>query len=457
VVAVTDRYSERGYLFADVAPVTDLRRDERIVHVSMEITEGRQAFINRIEIVGNARTRDKVIRREIPLIEGDVFNSALLKRSRQNLEAVGFFEDVKMETRRGTAQDQVDVVVDLKEKPTGAFSIGGGFSSVDGLIALVSLSQNNLFGYGKRATVAVQYGQNASRFNLVYSDPHFLDSDYLMEVRGFKTVQTNYQSSQGFNSDTLGTVLSFGHLLFGQVYGLLSYTLENVQIKDLTPTAPFIIQQQAAVNNGESTISALSLALTRDTRDSFSEPTRGNRTRLGATYAGGYLGFDTNFNRYSIESSQYWPIWWKLVGNLRGTFWYGDSFGDTPNLPAQERFFLGGANTIRGFKNFTISPKDPTTGGETGGNKAYFVNAEVIFPVYDPLRLRGVVFFDAGNNLDETSSLSDLFTQKPRMAAGIGIRFNSPMGAIRLDWGFNLDPQPGERKQVLTFTAGSQF
>jgi outer membrane protein insertion porin family len=145
------------------------------------------------------------------------------------------------------------------------------------------------------------------------------------------------------------------------------------------------------------------------------------------------------------------------VGNLRGTFWYGDSFGDTPNLPAQERFFLGGANTIRGFKNFTISPKDPTTGGETGGNKAYFVNAEVIFPVYDPMRLRGVVFFDAGNNLNETSSLSDLFTQKPRMAAGIGIRFNSPMGAIRLDWGFNLDPQPGERKQVLTFTAGSQF
>jgi outer membrane protein insertion porin family len=457
VVAVTDRYSERGYLFADVAPVTDLRRDERIVHVSMEITEGRQAFINRIEIVGNARTRDKVIRREIPLIEGDVFNSALLKRSRQNLEAVGFFEDVKMETRRGTAQDQVDVVVDLKEKPTGAFSIGGGFSSVDGLIALVSLSQNNLFGYGKRATVAVQYGQNASRFNLVYSDPHFLDSDYLVEARGFKTVQTNYQSSQGFNSDTLGTVLSVGRLLFGQVYGLLSYTLENVTLKDLTPTAPFIIQQQAAVNNGESTISALSLALTRDTRDSFSEPTRGNRTRLGATYAGGYLGFDSNFNRYSIESSQYWPIWWKLVGNLRGTFWYGDSFGDTPNLPAQERFFLGGANTIRGFKNFTISPKDPTTGGETGGNKAYFVNAEVIFPVYDPLRLRGVVFFDAGNNLNETSSLSDLFTQKPRMAAGIGIRFNSPMGAIRLDWGFNLDPQPGERKQVLTFTAGSQF
>ena len=456
VVAVTDRYAERGYLFADVAPVTDMRRDERIVHVSMEITEGRQAFLNRIEIVGNARTRDKVIRREIALIEGDVFNSALLKRSRENLEKIGFFEEVKVETRRGTAQDQVDVVVDLKEKPTGAFTIGGGYSSVDGLIAAVSISQNNLFGYGKRATVAFQYGQNANRFNLVYTDPHFWDSDFLMEARGFKTT-TNYQSSIGYNTDTTGVVLSVGHMLFGQVFGLMSYTLENVVINDLQPYAPLIILQQAAQNGGEATTSALSLALTRDTRDSFTEPTRGNRTRIAATYAGGYLGFDNNFTKYAIESSQYWPLWWKLVGNLRGAFWYGDPFGDTLTMPAQERFYLGGANTVRGFKNFTISPKSPITGGETGGNKAYFVNTELIFPLYDPLRLRGVVFFDVGNNLAELASLTDLFTRTPRMGAGVGIRFQSPMGAIRLDWGFNLNPQPGEKKGVLAFQAGSQF
>jgi outer membrane protein insertion porin family len=118
---------------------------------------------------------------------------------------------------------------------------------------------------------------------------------------------------------------------------------------------------------------------------------------------------------------------------------------------------LGGANTIRGFKNFTVSPKSPVTGGETGGNKAYFVNTEIIFPLYEPLRMRGVVFYDLGNNLDERSSLSDLFTEKPRMGAGIGIRFNSPMGPIRLEWGFNLDRREGERSQVLYFTAGGAF
>ncbi|MBP2670946.1 MAG: putative Surface antigen precursor, partial [candidate division NC10 bacterium] len=156
VVAITDRYAERGYLFADAAPITETRRTEHIVDVSLEITEGRQAFVNRIEIVGNTRTREKVIRRGILLIEGDVFNSTLLQASRRNVESLGFFEEVKLDTRRGTAEDKVDVVVDVKEKPTGAFSIGGGFSSVDGVIGMVSISQSNLFGYGKRALVSGQ-------------------------------------------------------------------------------------------------------------------------------------------------------------------------------------------------------------------------------------------------------------------------------------------------------------
>jgi outer membrane protein insertion porin family len=398
-----------------------------------------------------------VIRRELPLIEGDVFNSALLQMGRRNLEGLGFFEDVKLETRRGTAEDKVDVVVDLREKPTGAFSIGGGFSSVDGVIGVASISQSNLFGYGKRATLAGQIGANANRFNLVYSDPHFWDSNFLVEARGFLT-DTRYRSNQGFNTKTAGGVFSVGHVLFERVFGLATYTIEDVQIKDVEDFAPENVKQQAAQNGGRSLTSAVSGALVRDTRDSFGEPTRGNRTRLAATYAGGYLGADNNFTKYSVESSQYWPLWWKLVGNLRGTVWYGDSFGDTPSLPVQERFFLGGPNTIRGFRNFTISPTDPADGdGLTGGNKAYFLNTELIFPLYEPMRMRGLLFFDVGNNLDERDSLGDLFKREARRGAGIGIRFNSPIGAIRLEWGFNLNKREGERQQVLHFTAGAAF
>jgi outer membrane protein insertion porin family len=457
VVAITDRYAERGYLFADVAPITETRRTEHIVDVSLEITEGRQAFINRIEIVGNTRTREKVIRRGILLIEGDVFNSTLLQASRRNVESLGFFEEVKLDTRRGTAEDKVDVVVDVKEKPTGAFSIGGGFSSVDGVIGMVSISQSNLFGYGKRALVSGQIGSQANRFNLIYTDPHFLDSNTLMEVRGYKT-DTNYNNNQGFNTDTTGGAFSFGHMVFERVYGLATYTIEDVLIKDVNDNAPFLVKRQAEENNGNSMTSSITGSLLRDARDSGTEPTRGNRTRLSATYAGGFLGADNNFTKFAIESSQYWPLWRQLVGNVRGTFWYGDSYGDSPYLPVQERYFLGGPNTLRGFRNFTVSPTDPAGGdGLTGGNKAWFVNTELLYPLYDPMRLRGLVFFDIGNNLDERSSLTDLFTSNARYSAGVGIRFNSPIGAMRLEWGFNLNQRENEKLQVLHFSAGTSF
>ena len=453
VVAVTDRYAERGYLFADVAPVTDIRRPENLVNVSLEIVEGRQAYISRIEITGNVRTRDKVIRRELRMVEGDVFSSGLLQQSRRNLQNLGYFEDVKVDTKRAGAEDRVDLTVDVKEKPTGAFTIGGGFSSVDGPIAVASISQNNLFGYGKRASLAGQIGTKANRFNVLYSDPHFLDTDFLVEVQGFKN-DTEFRDTQGFNQDTLGGSLSLGHMLVEDIFGSVTYTYQRVHITDVADTAPFLVKRQAEESGGVSNTSSLSFALVRDTRDSYTEPTRGLRARAVFEYAGGILDADSNFTKVSLELSQYWPLWWKIVGHLRGSIAYGDSFGSTPNLPVQERYFLGGINTIRGFRNFTISPKDPAGGdGLTGGNKAYFINAEILFPLYEPLRMRGLVFYDVGNAFDERTG----FKWDVKQGAGIGIRFVSPIGAIRLEWGFNLSPQPGERKQVLHFTAGVAF
>lgn len=327
---------------------------------------------------------------------------------------------------------------------------------MDGVIGMISLSQSNLFGYGKRGSVTAQVGTKANRFNILYSDPHLWDSNFTFDIRGYKTM-TDYQNNQGFNVDTLGGAFTLGHHLFERVFGALTYTLEDVLIKDLDANAPFLIQQQALQNGGWSLTSAVTAGVVRDARDSVAEPSSGNRTRIAATYAGGLLGGDNNFTKYSVESSQFWPLWWRMVFNLRGTFWYGDAYSDTPQLPVQERFFLGGPNTIRGHRNFTVSPKDPVTGGETGGNKAFFVNMDLIFPLLEAMRLRGVVFFDIGNNLDERSSMTDLFTDQLRYAAGVGVRFNSPLGAIRLDWGFNLNQLEGEKLQVLHFSAGTTF
>jgi len=453
VVAIIDRYAERGYLFADVVPVTDILRPVTQVNVGLEITEGRQAFIHRIDITGNVRTRDKVIRRELQLIEGDVFNSTFLQWSRSRLQNLGFFEEVKLDTKRTAAPDRVDLTVDVKEKPTGAFSIGGGFSSEDGLLAAASISQANLFGLGKRASLTGQVGKNANRFNAIYSDPHFQDTDYLVEVQGYKT-DTRYRENQGFNQDTLGTGLVVGHALVELIFGSLTYTFQRVKIYDLTDNAPFLVQRQAAESGGVSNTSSLTLTLTRDTRDSFTEPTRGLRAQATAEYAGGFLDADNNFVKAALDLSQYWPIWWKLVGHVRANIAYGDSFGDTPNLPVQERFFLGGINSIRGFRNFTLSPKDPVTDGLTGGNKSFFIQNEVLFPIYEPLRLRGVVFYDVGNNFDESTPF---FTWDVRHGVGVGIRFISPLGAIRLEWGINLNRKEGEKFSVLYFSAGTAF
>ncbi|MBI4574483.1 MAG: outer membrane protein assembly factor BamA, partial [candidate division NC10 bacterium] len=299
VVAVTDRYAERGYLFADVAPVTDIRRPENLVNVSLEIVEGRQAYISRIEITGNVRTRDKVIRRELRMVEGDVFSSGLLQRSRRNLQNLGYFEDVKVDTKRAGAEDRVDLTVDVKEKPTGAFTIGGGFSSVDGPIAVASISQGNLFGYGKRASLAGQIGKKANRFNVLYSDPHFLDTDFLMEIQGFKN-DTRFRETQGFNQDTLGGSLRVGHTLVEDIFGSVTYTYQRVHITDVEDTAPFLVKRQAEESGGVSNTSSLTFALVRDTRDSYTEPTRGLRARAVFEYAGGILDADNNFTKVSL-------------------------------------------------------------------------------------------------------------------------------------------------------------
>jgi outer membrane protein insertion porin family len=453
VTAITDRYAEHGYLFADVAPVTDIQRAETTVNVTLEITEGRQEYINRIEITGNARTRDKVIRREIPLVEGNVFNSTLLQYARRNLQNLGFFDDVKVDTKRAAAEDRVDVTVDVKEKPTGAFTIGGGFSSVDGAIGVTSISQNNIFGLGKRAAISAQLGQNANRGSMVYTDPHFLDSDFLVEPKLYLTSTRNLESDLGYNQSNAGGALTVGHHVVELVFGSLTYSYERVQIKDVTASAPELIVKQAAESDGVSKTSALTFTLSRDTRDSATEPTRGLAVSANFEYAGGFLDATNNFIKSSLDVSQYFPLWWKLVGHLRGNIAYGDSFGSTPNLPVQERYYLGGINSVRGFKNYTISPRDPVTDNPEGGNKAFFINSEVLFPLYEPVKLRGVVFFDVGNAFDEGTP----FKWAVKRSTGVGIHFTSPLGAIRLEIGYNLARQHGEKQYVLHFTAGTSF
>ncbi len=450
LLAVTDRYSERGYLFADVAPVINTDRVHHIVDVGLEISEGKQVFVERIEISGNTKTRDKVVRREIGLIEGDLYNSRLLARSRQSLSALGFFEDVKVDTRRGTAEDRVDIDVAVKEKPTGSFSIGAGFSSIDGVLGAGSISQNNFLGLGQRISFSGQLGSNANRFVLRFQDPHILDTDTSLDFSLFNQ-RLLFQDSTGFDQDAKGGSLTLGRRLYRNLVGAVFYRYEEVEIFNVTeallndPNNIFIIP-------GTTITGSLGFSLSMDLRDSRQTPTRGFVGTAGYQLAAEFLGGENEFNKVTVDVGYYYPLFWRAVGHIRANLILVEPFGDKP-LPTQERIFLGGTNTVRGFKTFELSPVD-ASGNRIGGNKAVWFNNELLFPIYEALGVNGLLFVDVGEVVEEGKSLS---FDELRPTAGGGLRVSTPFGLVRVEIGFNLDPRDGEPSSAVHLTVGSVF
>jgi outer membrane protein insertion porin family len=455
LLTLTDRYSERGYLFADIAPIINTDRENHIVDVGLEVSEGKQAFLERIEISGNTKSRDKVVRREIPLNEGDLYNSRLLARGRQNLNNLGFFEDVKIETRRGTSEDRVDIDVLVKEKPTGSFSIGGGFSSIDGILGSGSISQNNFFGLGQRVSVSAQVGARATRFVLNFFDPYILDTGTSLDVSLFNQ-RMLFNEQIGFDQDSKGGSIAFGRRLYKELFGTLGYRWESDRIFNLIANAPTLIQRQ----KGTSTTGRVSLGLSLNLTDNRLDPTSGFNGAVTYQFAGTCVGGENKFNRFNLDLGYYLPLVWKLVGHVHGNLTIVDPYGGK-RLPVQERIYLGGTTTIRGFKTFHLSPTEtvinPVTGVSSqeriGGNKAIYFNNEVMFPIYEPLGLKGLVFFDAGNVYDQGESLS----LKLRPTAGGGVRVATPFGLVRVEWGLNLDKKPGESSSAVHLTMGSTF
>ncbi|NJD68973.1 MAG: outer membrane protein assembly factor BamA [candidate division NC10 bacterium] len=448
ILTLTDRYSERGYLFADVAPIINTDRESHIVDVGLEITEGKQAFLERIEISGNTKTRDKVVRREIPLNEGDLYNSRLLARGRQNLTNLGFFEEVKIETRRGTAEDRVDIDVMVKEKPTGSFSIGGGFSSIDGILGSGSISQDNFLGLGQRVSASAQLGVRASRFALNFFDPHILDTGTSLDVSAFNQ-RMLFDQQIGFDQDSKGGAIAFGRRLHKELFGTLGYRWERDKIFSVAEDAPDLIRRQ----EGTSTTGRVSLGLSMNLTDSRLDTTTGFVGAATYQLAARFFGGSNKFQRFNVDLGYYHPLVWKLVGHIRGNLIVADAYGGK-RLPVQERIYLGGTTTVRGFKTFRLSPIDEDTNERIGGTKALYFNNEVMFPIYEPLGLKGLIFFDAGNAFrgGDSISLTDL-----RPTAGGGVRVATPFGLVRVEWGLNLDRKPGEAKSAVHLTMGSMF
>jgi outer membrane protein insertion porin family len=446
IVTLTDHYGDKGYAFANIVPLTSLEQENRIVDITFDIRKGEMVSFERINIVGNVKTRDKVIRRELKISEGELYHGTNLKKSRQRVNNLGFFEEVNLSTERGSAPNRLNVTIDVKERPTGTLSLGAGYSSIDKFIAMGQVSQGNLFGRGQKLQLSAEFGARRKTYNLGFTEPRLFDT----EVSAGFDVYNLEKEYDDFSKKSNGGDVRFGFPLgFEDTRGYLTYRYEEVEIFDINiETAGRYITEQAGTN----ITSSVTASIVRDTRDSYIAPTTGSNNSISAEFAGSFFGGDRSFAKYIGNSSWFFPVFWSTSIMLHGTIGYAEGI-EGKDLPIDERFFVGGINTVRGFEPRSLGPKDEN-GNIIGGSKKLIFNVEYLFPLVKEAGLRGVIFFDAGNAFDDDESYE---FSKLRTGAGYGVRWYSPIGPLRLEWGYNLDPKPEEKRSRWEFSIGTFF
>lgn len=440
--AITEKYTDNGYALVSISPDLVPDEDKKETKVIYVISEGDKYNIGRIDISGNTKTRDKVIRREIRLDEGDVFNATALRRSYERINNLQFFETVELTPKPKFEEKVVDLDVKVKEKPTGFFSIGGGYSSVDKFMGMVDITQGNLFGKGQYIKLKGELGGRSSFYEFSFRDPWFMDKPLSFGVSLYRTTR----KYGDFDRKSTGIEFSLGKGFWEYWGASVSYNFEKVTILNITEGASSIIKEQA----GSRTTSSISLSVTRDTRDNYLDTMKGSKNTVYFTFAG--LGGSNAFLKTIFDSGWFFPVFDVTTIHLRGRAGYATGLFNK-KLPLYERFYVGGIYTVRGLGYGEAGPKDPNTGEPIGGERQLVFNAEYIFPIISEYKFKGLVFFDAGRAYDSGETIgSDL-----RYTAGAGIRWISPMGPIRIEWGYNLSKRKGESSNKIEFTFGSFF
>lgn len=442
VRTILDRYAEMGRARADVSPETRNDVENRRVDVAITIAEGGEVYVERINITGNVKSSEKVLRRELRIAEGDLFVPQKLVRSRQRMFNLGYFEEVNVATDPGSTPDRVVINIEVKERATGVFSIGAGYSSTAGPFATLDVRQRNLFGLGYEGFLRVTLGTKSRLGLLGFTDPYFLDT----RLRAGFDIYNRDTAYDNFDENRFGGDLRASYPVTEYLSLSGTYRLEDVEIDNVPPDDPYLVSQSGTFRNSE-----LDLVLAYDTRDNIFEPNRGTRTAVDLAFAG--LGGDTQFYRVVIDSGWYLPtpitlpsgpvvVGMRAMGGIvRG--WGGKE------VPVYERFFLGGPTTLRGFEARSVGTKS-AAGNTIGGTSEVLFQAEVLIPII--ARFRVAFFFDAGNAWDNSAESFDL-----RYDIGAGIRLFSPLGPLRLDYGYNLNRRSGEKMGAVQFTVGSPF
>ncbi|MFN8392246.1 MAG: outer membrane protein assembly factor BamA [Bdellovibrionota bacterium] len=448
---VSEKFTDVGYAFANVEPATDIHRESKTVDVNFVVNKGNLVTVNRINITGNKKTQDNVVRRSLQLGEQEFFSSSKIRRSQELLQRLGYFDEVTITPEPTSVQDQVDLGVSVREGNTGTFSLGAGVSSGDGFIFSSRISENNLFGTGNALALDVNTGTNRENFVLSFTDPRVNDSrlSFGADLLSTKHRFDNFDRNQAGGSLTFGYPLWFlGPEALDDVRASLTYELLKIKIDNVDADAPELIKD----NEGSSISSSVTPQVTRNTIDNPLDPTKGSKQQVSVELAG--LGGDQKFWLVQASNGFYYPLWKPSFGNFvfaqRTRFGYGETFNDE-DFPLFKRFFPGGINSVRGFESRELGPKDEQ-GNEYGGNKQLIANFELIYPLISSVGISGVVFYDVGNAFDDNESID---IGELRQAVGWGIRWKSPLAPIRIEFGYPIDRKEGEKSFVTNFSFGA--
>ncbi len=482
-------YRDNGFASVEANPETRVDPETREVDVIVPIVRGPLVHFGRIEFRGNTKTRDKVMRRELEIAEGDQFSESKLESSKRRVTALGYFERVDISTEQGSTPDQMNVFIEVGERPTGTFQVGAGFSSIENFIATAQVQQANLFGNGQSLSAQAQLSGLRRMFTVRFFEPYFLNSKFNTSVEGFNQLR-RYSD---FSQNSLGASLTFGYpLIAPRLYASMTYTSQLDQVTTDTSSPFFASSTGLSVfrrlplanlfNDGFT--SSVRPALTYDSRDNRLFPTSGIYLRASSDLAASEFGSHNEFLRHNMTARFYYPLmkWLVFKVNMEGGHVTSPS---SSGVPIFARTFLGGIYDVRGFRFRSLGPRIPLTsstdpnsaplaqGANIGGNLSYYQNIELEFTIMEAVGIKGVVFTDAGNawNLEQNyckttlalyPETSPCFNGWSSIAAmrtsyGFGLRWFSPLGPLRFEWGFPFKPLPYEETNVFEFTIGNFF
>ncbi len=439
-------YFEKGYITAEVSVDTVFNTETGKIDLVYNVVENELAYIDKIKIRGNTKTRDIVIRRELRAYPGQAFDGEKLKRSKERLYNLGFFQEVSYDTEPTRLPDRRDLVVNVKEAKTGEFAFGAGFSSVERFVGFVELAQRNFdisnwhtfTGAGQDLRIKAEFGTSRREYELSFTEPWIFNYPLSFGIDGYNRVrERSGTTGYSYDEQRTGGDIRLGKEFTEFVRADLMYRFESVDISNVPDTASQGLKDEVGRNN----ISSLVLGLTRDSRDNIYNPSRGLVLSCSGEVAGGPLGQDKDFTKIIGSFNFYKTFLEELLLELKVVAAGADTFSDTDSLPIYERFYAGGTNTIRGFKERTVGPKD-SSGEVVGGESILYGTCEFTHPILKLFKV--AAFYDFGNVWE---NLGEFASGDFKYSVGIGVRVKTPIGPVKLDYGYPLKVDPGEDKE----------